>query len=119
MTPWKDGNGDKVKMIEYVPGGLVAAAPGGTTWFHQHFGVSRDSFRVINFGHGPGSTLDQNASSGEEGVRVVSLNMNISQGGRSVGYGVEDPHVREMFEAALAKEGLTSEMPEELYTTDL
>ena len=40
-TPWQDGKGDQVRVLEYVPGGLVAAAPGGGNWFHQHFGVGK------------------------------------------------------------------------------
>ena len=37
ITPWKDGKGDLVKIQEYVPGGLISAAPGPANWFHQHF----------------------------------------------------------------------------------
>src|ERR671939_589824 len=51
--PWEAGTGDEVKMIEYGPGGLVAAAPGGGNWFHQHFNISREPFRVLNFWGGP------------------------------------------------------------------
>ena len=42
-TPWQDGKGDQVRVLEYVPGGLVAAAPGGGNWFHQHFGIGTRS----------------------------------------------------------------------------
>ncbi len=115
LNPWKDGNGDQVKVIDYVPGGLVAAAPGGGAWFHQHFGVAQDYFRVINFMHGPGPHAQQ----GEEGETVTSNNLNLSQGGGSVGYAEEDPYVRERFAEALAAEGIPgSSMPEELYNKD-
>ena len=49
LTPWKDGKGDLVKIQEYVPGGLISAAPGPANWFHQHFAVGKDPFRVFNY----------------------------------------------------------------------
>src|SRR5215204_6274037 len=52
-TPWENGKGDQVRVLEYVPGGLVAAAPGGGNWFHQHFGTGKDPLRVINYWGGP------------------------------------------------------------------
>ena len=39
--PWQDGKGDQVQVQEYMAGGLVAAAPGGGNWFHQHFSVGQ------------------------------------------------------------------------------
>ena len=48
-TPGKMDIGDQVNELHYIPGGFVAAAPGGGRWFHQHFGVSSDFFRVIDF----------------------------------------------------------------------
>src|SRR5215471_5963120 len=56
LTPWKDGKGDHVKRVDYEPVGMVSAAPGGARWFHQHFGASKDPFRLTAwFGpHNPG-----------------------------------------------------------------
>src|SRR6478752_234351 len=31
--PWQNGKSDQVQVQEYVAGGLVAAAPGGGSWF--------------------------------------------------------------------------------------
>ena len=113
-TPWKDGHGDKVRVLDYVAGGLVAAAPGGGAWFHQHFGVSEEPFRVINFWGGPEPTtyLGFDPESGAAG------NLNISQGGHSIGYADEDPYVRETFLAELNKVGLSETMPAEVYEND-
>ncbi len=44
--PWEAGKGHLVKLQDYVPGGMVAAAPGGGDWFHQHFSIGKDFFRV-------------------------------------------------------------------------
>jgi mannose-6-phosphate isomerase-like protein (cupin superfamily) len=115
VTPWKDGFGDQVNELHYGPGGFVAAAPGGGDWFHQHFGVSRDYFRVINFENGPTQNI---YNGGDERAVATSGNLTIREGGRSVGYSMEDPYVRAYFESELAKDGLTSQMPEELYKND-
>jgi hypothetical protein len=48
----------------------------------------------------------------------VSGNLNIREGGHSIAYSEEDPFVRELYESELAKEGLHSDMAEELYKSD-
>jgi mannose-6-phosphate isomerase-like protein (cupin superfamily) len=114
ITPWKDGHADKVKVLEYEQGGLVAAAPGGGTWFHQHFPVSRKPFRVINYWGGPSPVPNDslNHATGK------SSNLNIEEGGSSIGYSREDPYVRELFESRLTALGMRSNMPPELYEKD-
>jgi len=47
------------------------------------------------------------------------VNLNISQGGHAIGFAEEDPYVRETFERGLAASGLSSSMPEELYSKDV
>lgn len=113
-TPWKDGFGDQVRICDYVQGGLVAAAPGGGTWFHQHFPVSAEPFRVINYWGGPTPVMLDSLNH-ETGM---SNNLNIREGGGSIAYSDEDPFVRQMFEESLSKVGQQSAMPEELYQTD-
>ena len=56
VNPWKDGHADKVKRVDYEPFGMVSAAPGGARWYHQHFGASKEPFRLTAwFGpHNPG-----------------------------------------------------------------
>ena len=114
-TPWQDGHGDQVNELHYIPGGLVAAAPGGGNWFHQHFGVSQDYFRVLNFENGPTPRI---YNGGDERATGASGNLTIREGGRSVGYSAEDPYVRDFFESELAKDGMSSNMSEELYKND-
>lgn len=114
QTPWKDGHADKVKTLEYKDGGLVAAAPGGGDWFHQHFAVAPQALRVINYWGGPvpvGSN-NLNPATGKSG------NLNIREGGSSIAYSDEDPFLREKFEADLEKIGMKSDMPADVYESD-
>lgn len=119
-NPWKEGKEDQVKVIDYVQGGLVAAAPGGGNWFHQHFNISREHFRVINYWGGPTNMRGSMAGGNDDGESesVISGNLNLTEGGSSIGYSMEDPYVRDLYEAKLAESGLVSEMPEEVYKTD-
>ena len=107
-TPWLDGNEDQVKITEYVPGGVVSAAPGDEDWFHGHFGVGGLRVLATTRGH-PIATV------GPPGVEVISMNADIKRGGNTIEYHDEDPMVRKLFEEALAKVGASFEMPEELY----
>jgi len=49
---------------------------------------------------------------GKAGDDVISGNLNIAQGGRSIDYKLEDPYVRKTFKEALAQEGVEFTMPD-------
>ena len=119
VTPWKDGKGDLVKVQEYVPGGLISAAPGPSNWFHQHFAVSKEPFRVFNYtGTMPGnpeSGRQRELDDAKEG-EFVKQHADITDGGHAIPYYMEDPYVRQMFEEKLKEAGTVSTMPEEVYT---
>jgi hypothetical protein len=112
-TPWADGNADQVQRQDYVPGGMVAAAPGGGDWFHQHFGVGADPLRLLVF-CGPSGWAAQTggAAPGEE---VITGNADMEVGGRSIPYRSEDPHIRSEYVAALNAVGVESRMYDDLY----
>jgi len=103
-----------VKQQEYKDGGLVAAAPGGGNWFHQHFAVSKGPFRVINYWGGPvahwGGIFDE---SGDE-VKAGNL-FGIHEGGRTIMYWEEDPYIREYYRERLKEEGVDFTMPESTF----
>lgn len=108
--PWEAGHGDQVKIQEYGPGGLVAAAPGGGNWFHQHFSIGQDPLRVINYWGGPngrwGGELVEEAAD-EDGDDVKSGNLfGIHQGGRTILYDEEDPYIRQYYEQRLKDQGV-------------
>ncbi len=112
FTPWKDGRASDVRVLDYVAGGLVAAAPGGGEWFHQHFGVGAKPLRICNFWGGPNAKPDEflNRKTG------VSALATTREGGQTIDYRDEDPFVREEFERRLAQVGRRSSMPPEVYT---
>jgi len=109
-TPWKDGKGDLVFRQDYKAGGIVSAAPGSANWFHGHFGASSEPLRVLAFlGGFPRRTA------GAPGKEVFALNLDIKEGGNTIEYEDEDPHIRKIFQEALHKAGATFEMPEAVY----
>ena len=119
LTPWKDGKGDLVKIQEYIPGGLISAAPGPADWFHQHFAVGKDTFRVFNYtGSLPGNPVSGGGRANDfasEGD-LIRQHADISDGGHAIPYYMEDPYVRQFFEEKLKDEGAESTMPPEVYT---
>ena len=116
-TPWKDGKADLVMQQDYIPGGMISAAPTpvpGETWFHQHFAISQSPFRVFNYAR---LTTFAGANAGtSEGELVAGVGAEIGDGGHALPYHQEDPYVRKYYESRLAEEGTNFTMPEEVYT---
>jgi quercetin dioxygenase-like cupin family protein len=112
FTPWQEGNAEEVRVLDYVAGGLVAAAPGGGQWFHQHFGVGSAPLRLCNFWGGPNAKPEVFLNT-QTGMSVLATTR---EGGQTIDYRDEDPFVREQFHAKLAAAGVSSSMSPELYT---
>ena len=118
VTPWADGKGELVKSQDYVPGGLISAAPGPSNWFHQHFAYGKDPMRFFLF-TGPvpaGSDIREDRGEEREGDDVQVSLTDIGQGGHAIPYFMEDPYIRRLFEERLAGEGAEFTMPPEVYT---
>jgi quercetin dioxygenase-like cupin family protein len=113
-TPWADGHGERVNRVDYVPGGLVAAAPGGGDWFHQHFGAGAEPLRILNYWGGPSGRWGSSGDVGEDNVKAGNL-FGIHEGGRSILYHEEDPYIRTYFTERLAAAGLEMTMPESAF----
>ncbi len=108
-TPWKDGRQDEVEHIEYIPGGLVAAAPGAGDWFHQHFCVSKDPMRLLVFQGGlPGGPYRN--FGGRRGKSIAGK--NLEEGGNAIGYESEDPFIRQEYDRRLVVEGAKVVLPD-------
>jgi hypothetical protein len=110
IHPWEDGKGGLVKRIDYIPGGMVSAAPGGGDWFHQHFGVAQDPLRILAI-----IPTNLRPNSGNAGEEVVSRNLDMEEGGLSIAYRQEDPHIRQEYEAMLRLEEVEFQMPASVY----
>jgi len=107
ITPWANGKGELVKTMEYIPGGLISAVPGPSTWFHQHFAYSQDPFRTFLFTGGvPGAECGRGDAS-EAGSESVQRSLtDIDKGGNAIPYYMEDPYIREYFTGRLYGEVL-------------
>jgi mannose-6-phosphate isomerase-like protein (cupin superfamily) len=112
-TPWRDKKADSVERVDYVPGGLVAAAPGGGEWFHQHFGTGREPLRQLVI-----SALHQEelTEAGRPDAKPTSINLPLEEGGHTIPYSGEDPYIREEFNRSLEADGLKSDMPSDVYS---
>jgi quercetin dioxygenase-like cupin family protein len=106
--PWEAGKGHLVKRQDYIPGGLVSAAPGRDNWFHQHFSVSKDIFRVR-------AIFGRPRHRGQVGEEVKGIGAETNEGGTALSYREEDPQIRKIYKEALKKEGAEFRMPESVY----
>ena len=114
QRPWEAGQGDQVKILDYVPGGLVAAAPGGGNWFHQHFSIGQEPLRVLNFWGGPNGSWGHEEDQDKEEIPAWNI-YGIEHGGRSINYRNEDPYVRQFYFQRLSEEGVQPQMPESMF----
>lgn len=112
VTPWKDGKSELVKRVDYEPVGMVSAAPGGARWFHQHFGVSKDPLRLTAW-FGPNSPGREPGPPGE--LHIDYTAMDITEGGTSIPYWMEDPFVRKEYETTLERAGAQNRMDPQFY----
>ncbi|MFQ5850437.1 MAG: cupin domain-containing protein [Candidatus Binatia bacterium] len=111
-TPWKDGHADQVRRQDYEPVGMVSAAPMGGHWFHAHFGVSKEPLRLTAW-FGPHAPGREPGRPGEKAIDYGAI--EIKDGGTAIAYRDEDPHLRQEYEATLAKVGLRSAMDSSIY----
>jgi len=113
VNPWKDGHADKIKRVDYEPVGMVSAAPGGARWYHQHFNSSGEPFRLTAW-FGPNHpSLVTGLPPGEKQIDYTG--MDITEGGTSIPYWMEDPYLREEFERCIAENGGKTRMEPALY----
>src|ERR1035437_3630421 len=108
----KDGKPELIKRVDYEPVGMVSAAPGGARWFHQHFGVSKDPLRLTAW-FGPNSPGREPGPPGEPHIDYTA--MDITEGGTSIPYWMEDPFVRKEYETTLERVGTQNRMDAQFY----
>ena len=111
-TPWKDGFAHEVRRLDYGPFGLVTAAPGGARWYHQHFSVSKDDFRLSAW-FGPHNPGRDPGAPGQKHTDYTAIDVN--QGGTAIPYWMEDPYIRNEYEQTLRENGVTCRMDPKWY----
>jgi quercetin dioxygenase-like cupin family protein len=104
-TPWQTGHGDEVLRQDYVPGGMVSAAPGGSDFFHQHFGASKEPLRMLAL-LGLWRWRHIGGERARPGEKATSGNLTIEEGGNSIAYENEDPHIRGEYQALMREYGI-------------
>jgi hypothetical protein len=107
VTPWKDGFANEIRRQDYEPVGMVTAAPGGARWFHQHFGVGREPLRLTAW-FGPHNPGRDPGAPGEKHTDYTAIDIN--QGGTAIPYWMEDPYIRDEYEATLRADGIETRM---------
>ncbi|MGO4622432.1 cupin domain-containing protein [Ensifer sp. 2YAB10] len=112
VNPWKDGHGHRVRRLDYGPYGMVTAAPGGARWYHQHFSVSKEPFRLTAW-FGPHNPGRDPGAPGEKHTDYTAIDVN--EGGTAIPYWMEDPHIRAEYEALLKKNDVEVRMKPEWY----
>ncbi|MDR6635250.1 quercetin dioxygenase-like cupin family protein [Phyllobacterium sp. 1468] len=112
VNPWKDGHADKIKRLDYGPFGMVSAAPGGARWYHQHFSVSKEPFRLMAW-FGPHNPGRDPGAPGEKHTDYTAIDVN--EGGTAIPYWMEDPYIRKEYEEKLNRNGVEIRMKPEWY----
>jgi hypothetical protein len=103
---------DQVNRLDYEPVGLVTAAPGGARWYHQHFSVSKDDFRLSAW-FGPHNPGRDPGAPGQKHTDYTAIDVN--QGGTAIPYWMEDPFIRAEYEQTLKDNGVTCRMDPKWY----
>jgi len=91
---------------------MVTAAPGGARWYHQHFNVSKEPFRLTAW-FGANHPSKEPGPPGEPHIDYTG--MDITDGGTSIPYWMEDPFIRKEFEETLSKDGGKTRLSHDLY----
>jgi oxalate decarboxylase/phosphoglucose isomerase-like protein (cupin superfamily) len=101
--PYENGFGDQVVRVGWMPGSVFSPP---TNWFHQHFNT------------GPEPALQLALRCGSQkfplGIRVAAIRAgvytSVKKGGTLIEYADEDPAIRRMYEAELARKGIMLDM---------
>jgi hypothetical protein len=110
-TPWADGHTDQVERFDLGPFGMVATAPYGRRWYHQHFGTARGPLRLTTW-YGPAGPAPM---IGPPGMAQEDLSAVDRPRGTAIPYWMEDPHVRQAWRVALAETGQDDRMLPSFY----
>jgi hypothetical protein len=94
---------------------MVSAAPMNGDWFHQHFGIGKQPFRMSAW-FGPNNARGRRPFRPGEKEKDLGA-IDIRDGGNAIPYDEEDPLIRKEFEETQRKEGAVSRTEDWLYVT--
>ena len=97
---WKEG--EAPQKIDWHEGSVFVPP---NQWFHQHFNTGREPARYLALRWG-----NVKYPIGDVFRFDSAVYRSVKEGGGQIEYEDEDPEIRNLFEAELAKEGLTSKM---------
>jgi hypothetical protein len=100
---WPEG--EPIQRFDWHDGSVVVPPD---QWFHQHFNTGPIPARYLALRWG--SRKYPRPMGGDRGGTDVS----VKEGGNQIEYADEDPKIRQMFEAELAKNGVKSKMDDVL-----
>lgn len=95
---WREGM--PFKKFDWQEGSIVVPP---NQWFHQHFNTGKIPARYL--------ALRWEGLKFRTGLKTELCEVSIKQGGDQIEYEDEDPEIRKIFEAELAKEGIEIKMP--------
>ncbi|MEK7379108.1 MAG: cupin domain-containing protein [Candidatus Binatota bacterium] len=95
---WPEG--EPIKKYDWHEGSMVVPPD---NWWHQHFNTGREPARYLAL-RAFGSKKYRGIGKPNKGAT------DRKKGGEQIGYDEEDPIVRELFEEALARQGIKSQM---------
>jgi quercetin dioxygenase-like cupin family protein len=112
--PYEEGHGDEVVEVRWAPGTIYAPP---ADWFHQHFNTGREPARQLAVRHGsrlagPGfNPLTPRSADSNWNPQHVSVRVD----GHLLDYEDEDPEIRRRYRVEIERNGVTFDMPEEIY----
>ena len=101
--PYKSGVADQVIRFDWTPGSIFSPPP---NWFHQHFNTGAEPAQTLAFYCG---SAQFPMSRRTEGANAARKNAT-QQTGTLLEFDGDDPSIRRMYEAELAKKGITPDM---------
>jgi oxalate decarboxylase/phosphoglucose isomerase-like protein (cupin superfamily) len=93
---WPEGS--PIRRFDWHEGSVIVPPE---MWFHQHFNAGTTPARYLALRWG---------SKKHRFRKRYGIDKSVKEGGDQIEYQDEDPSVREMFEQALARHGLESQM---------
>jgi oxalate decarboxylase/phosphoglucose isomerase-like protein (cupin superfamily) len=96
--PYKSGLADQVVRLDWAPGSIFSPPP---NWFHQHFNTGAEAAQTLAFFCG---SEEFPMSWRTDGANAARFATSTQEG--ALDFNSDDPSIRRMYEAELAKNGI-------------